>query len=110
MPNDTPEIIAAVIYFLYGDPTYPQSVHIFRGCKNPADDSAHAPWKSQISKVCEVVEVVEWGFANILSQQSFLDFRAAMKIFRSPVAKDYIVAALLVNIQTCFMDTKPWNT
>ena len=78
MPNDTPEIIAAVIYFLYGDPTYPQSVHIFRGCKNPADDSAHAPWKSQISKVCEVVE---WGFANNPAQWSFFDFRIATKIF-----------------------------
>ena len=60
-----------------------------------------------MSKVCEVVE---WGFANILAQWSFLDFRVAMKIFQSPVAKYFIVAALLVNIQTCFMETKPWTT
>ena len=46
--------------------------------------------------------VVEWGFANILAQQSNLDFRVAMKIFQSPIAKYHIVAALLVNIQTCF--------
>ena len=52
-----------------------------------------------MSKVCEVVE---WGFANILSQWSFLDFRAGMKIFQSPVAKIYIVGAFLVNLQTCF--------
>ena len=52
-----------------------------------------------MSKVCEVVE---WDFANILAQWSFLDFRVAMKIFQSPVAKYFIVAALLVNIQTCF--------
>jgi hypothetical protein len=34
-----------------------------------------------MSKVCEVVEVVDWGFAKILAQWSFLDFRVAMKIF-----------------------------
>ena len=47
-------------------------------------------------------EIIEWGFANILAQWSFLDFRIATKIFQSPVAKYYIVAALLVNIWTCF--------
>ena len=50
----------------------------------------------------KVHEVVEWGFANILAQWSFLGFRADIKIFQSPVAKNYIVAALLVNIETCF--------
>jgi hypothetical protein len=71
------------------------NLYFFCGYKNPADGSAHADWSSQMSKVCEVVE---WGFANILAQWSFLDFRVAMKIFQSPVAKYYIVAALLVNI------------
>jgi hypothetical protein len=50
----------------------------------------------------KVHEVVERGFASILSQWSFLDFRAVMKIFQSPVAKYYIVGAVLVNLQTCF--------
>ena len=50
----------------------------------------------------KVREVVEWGFANILSQWSFLDFRAGMKIFQSPFAKYYIVGAFLVNLRTCF--------
>ena len=50
----------------------------------------------------KVREVVEWGFANILSQWSFLNFRAGMKIFQSPVAKYYIVGAFLVSLQTCF--------
>ena len=47
-------------------------------------------------------DIVEWGFSNILAQCSFLDFRIATKIFQSPVAKYYIVAALLVNIRICF--------
>ena len=95
MPDDATEDIEAVIYSLYGDPAYPQSIHIFGRYKNPADGSAQANWNCQMSKVCEVVE---WGFANILAQWSFLDFRVAMKIFQSPVAKYYIIAALLVNI------------
>ena len=68
MPDDAPEDIAAVIYSLFGDPSYPQSIHIFGGYKNPGDGFAHAPWKSQMSKVCEVVE---WGIANILHSGHF---------------------------------------
>jgi nuclease HARBI1 len=68
MPDDAPEDIAAVVYSLYSVPAYPQTIHIFGRCKNPADDSAHAHWNSYMSKVCEVVE---WGFANILAQWSF---------------------------------------
>ena len=69
--------------------------YFFGRYNNPADGSAHAHFISQMSKVCEVAE---WGLANILAQWSFFDFRVAMKIFLSPVAKYYIVAALLVNI------------
>ena len=47
-------------------------------------------------------EVVEWGNANIATNWAFLDFRAAMMIFKSPVAKYYIIAAFLVNLRTCF--------
>jgi hypothetical protein len=65
MPDDAPEDIAAVIYSLYGEPAYPQSIHIFGRYKNPADGSTHAHWNSQMSKVHEVVE---WGFATILAQ------------------------------------------
>ena len=50
--------------------------------------------KCQMSKV---IEIVEWGFPKILAQWSLLDFRVAMKIFHSPVTKDYFLAALLVN-------------
>ena len=64
MLDDAPEDIEAVIYSLYGDPAYLQSIHIFGRCKNPADGSAQAHWNSQMSKVCEVVE---WDFANILT-------------------------------------------
>ena len=42
MPDDATEDIEAVIYSLYGDPAYPQSIHIFGRYKNPADGSAQA--------------------------------------------------------------------
>ena len=42
LPDDAPEGIEGVIYSLYGDPAYPQSIHIFGRYKNPADDSAQA--------------------------------------------------------------------
>ena len=95
MPDDAPEDIAAVVCSLHGEPAYPWSIHIFGRYKNPSDGSPHAHWNSQMSTFCEVVE---WGFANILVQQSNLDFRVATKIFQSPIAKYHIVAALLVNI------------
>ena len=93
------------VFSLYGDPAYPQSIYIFGGYNNPLNGSIHALWNTSMSKVCEVVE---WGLANILSQWSFLDFRAGMKIFQIPVAKYNIVGAFLVNLQTCFMLIKPW--
>ena len=89
----------AVIYSLYGDPAYPQSAYVYGGYRNPPPGSAQAAWNTQMLKVREVVE---WGFANIVSNWSFLDFRAAMIIFKSPVAKFFIVVAFLVNMRTCF--------
>ena len=95
------------VFSLYGDPAYPQSIYIFGGYNNPLNGSTHVLWNTSMSKVCEVVE---WGLANILSQWSFLNFRAGMKIFQIPVAKYNIVGAFLVNVQTYFMVIKPWIT
>jgi hypothetical protein len=39
-----------------------------------------------ILKMFKVREVVEWGLANIRSNWSFLDFRAAMMVIKSPIA------------------------
>ena len=88
-----------VLYSLYGDPAYPQSMYIFGGYRNPPQGSPQAARNTQMSKVREVVE---WGFANIATNWAFLDFRAVMMIFKSPVAKYYIIAAFLVNLRTCF--------
>ena len=94
-----PDLPSSDGFSLYGDPAYPQSIYIVGGYMNPLNGSTHALWNTSMSKVHEVVG---WGFANILSQWSFLDFRAGMKIFQSPVAKYYIVGVFPVNLQTCF--------
>ena len=63
IPYDTPEHIVAVKFSLYGDAAYPQSIHIYRGDKNPADSSTQAHWDCQMSKFCDVVQ---WGLQIFL--------------------------------------------
>ena len=104
MPDKTPGDIEAVIYSLYGDPAFTRSIHYFRGYKNSVDGSAQAHWNCQMSKVCEIVE---WGFANIFIQRSYLDFRVTMKIFQSPVAKYFILMLSLSIFKPVSMATKP---
>ena len=55
----------ALIYFLYGDPTYPQQQYIFGGFYCPGPGSPEAEWNTTMSKVSEVVE---WGFKEIVIQ------------------------------------------
>jgi hypothetical protein len=86
------------IFSLYGDPAYPQSHHIFGGFRNPLPGSQEAQWNTTMSKVREAVE---WGFKEITMQWSYLDFRSRMKIFQSPIAKYYTIAAFLCNLRNC---------
>jgi nuclease HARBI1 len=87
------------VYSLYGDPAYPQSQYIFGGFRNPAAGTLEARWNTEMSKVREVVE---WGLANLIANWSFLDFKAGMRIFKSPVSKYYVLAAFLCNLRTCY--------
>jgi nuclease HARBI1 len=88
-----------VVFSLYGDPAYPQSGYIFGGYRNPAAGSVQAQWNTEMSKVREVVE---WGFAYIIANWSFLNFKPSMMILKSPIAQYYIVGAFLTNLRTCF--------
>jgi len=87
------------IFSLYGDPAYPQSLLLFGGYRNPCPGSREARWNTEMSKVREVVE---WAFANLIKNWAFLDFRASMMVFKSPVAKYYMIAAFLMNCRSCF--------
>ena len=92
--------VAPIVYSLYGaDPAYPHSHYLFGGYRNPRAGTLQAQWNTEVSKVREVVE---WGFASILANWAFLEFRPAMKIFKSPIGKYYTVTAFLMNLHTCF--------
>ena len=87
-----------VIFSLCGDPAYPQ-LSCVHGYRNPPPGSPQAAWNTQMSHFCKVVE---WELANIRSNWSFLDFRAAKMEFKSPVAKYLVIAACLVNFRSYF--------
>ena len=87
----------APLYTIYGDPAYPQSCWIFGGYQNPVPGSPEAVWNTEMSKVREVVE---WGYKDVITYWSFLDFRAGMKVFLLPVARYYSVAMFLTNCRT----------
>ena len=44
---------------------------------------------------------VEWVFGDIVNFFKFLDFKKNLKIGLSPIAKMYMVCALLTNVRTC---------
>lgn len=87
------------IYSLYADPAYPQSEYILGGFRNAHPGSLEARWNREMSRVRQSVE---WGFKEIMAIWKFLHFHKAMKIFQSPVAKYFIVAAWLTNLSNCF--------
>lgn len=87
------------VYALYADPAYPQSAYIFGGFRNPPDGSREAQWNTIMSGVRESVE---WGFAYINQQWAFVNFKKALKIYQTPVAKYYMVATFLCNLRTTF--------
>ena len=82
------------VYALYGDPTYPQSVHIFGGLHNPTAGSPEVAWGTRMSKD----EGAEWGYKETVSQWRFLDFRALMNIFEVPVGRHYTITTFLYNL------------
>jgi nuclease HARBI1 len=86
------------LYQLYGDPAYPQSGVLYGGFRNPPAGSIEANWNTEMSRV---TESVEWMFKEIAIQWLYLDFRQSMKIFKSPIAKFYIIGAFLTNLRCC---------
>ena len=52
---------------------------------------------------------VEWGFKDILKHWKYLEYKAAMKVLKMPVAKYYMVAAFLTNINCCIYGNQSTN-
>jgi len=45
---------------------------------------------------------VEWGFAHITQQFSYVNFQASMRIFKEPIVQYFVVATFLCNIRNCW--------
>ena len=86
-------------YFaMYGDPAYPSRDYLlspFKGARLTDEENAFNKAMSSVR------ECVEWEFGKILSNFAFLDYRKNLKIHLQPVAKFYLVGALLSNCHTC---------
>ena len=85
-------------YVVYGDPAYGITRHIispFRG--------AHLIGPQQLfnAEMSKCRTCVEWGFGKILQYFMYLDFQKNLKVLLQPVAKYYLVGALLINRHTC---------
>lgn len=85
-------------YVIYGDPAYGIARNIippFRGANltDQQQDFNSAMSKVRIS--------VEWGFGKIIQYFGYLDFHKNLKVLLQPVAKYYLVGALLTNCHTC---------
>ena len=86
------------IYAVYGDPKYPLQANIvvpFRG------EVLTAEQQHFNQSMSDIQDGVEWSFCDIIQEFAFLDVKRNLKLYLQPIGKMYIVAALLVNCQTC---------
>ena len=93
-------MVDGTIYNLYGDPAYPLRPHLIAPFRTGAAPLGHheAIFNKRMSKLRSCVE---WTFGKIISIFSFLDYKKNLKLYLQPVAKYYIVAAILTNCHTC---------
>lgn len=84
-------------FAIYGDPAYPIRECLAAPFRNPTNELEEL-FNRRMSavRIC-----VEWQFGKLLTEFAFLDFKKNLKIFLQPVAKLYIVAAILLNCRTC---------
>ena len=85
-------------FAVYGDPAYPIRTYLLSPFGGANLNVAQMEFNRRMSSVRECVE---WEFGNILRLFAFLDFRKDLKVLLSPVAKYYMVGALLTNCHTC---------
>ena len=96
LPNGSPLCI-------YGDSTYPLSVHLQAGFKGANVTPQQLIWNSRMSAVRVSVE---WVFGDIINYFKFLDFKKNLKL---AVGKMYIICALLHNARCCLYGSETSN-
>jgi len=93
-----PKTPAGRPYHLYGDPAYPLLPTLITPFKPHNMTPARAACNKQMSSIRETVK---WGFAKVIQQFAFLDFKKNLMIGKQPVHDYYIVGVLLTNCHTC---------
>ena len=84
-------------YVVYGDPAY----GITRCILAPFRGAILTDDKEFNKNMSKVRVSVEWGFGKICNYFAYLDFKKNLKVLLQPVAKYYIVGALMTNCHTC---------
>ena len=85
-------------YCIYGDLAYPLRETLmtpFKGANLTAEEQ-------QFNRDMSLVrQAVEWAFGEIQQLFAFVDFKKNLKLYLQPVAKYYLLGALLTNCHTC---------
>ena len=90
---------------IYGDPAYPQGIHLQRPY---AQRAGFIPDQQAFNQSMSQVRVsVGWVFGDVLNYFRFVDFKNSQKIGLSAVGKIYVVCALLQNALTCLYGNNP---
>lgn len=84
-------------FYLYADSAYPLSMYLLRGYKG-AMTPAQQAFATEMSRLRESVE---WGFALVIQDWTYIDYKKNLKLLMQPIGKMYFVAALLSNMKTC---------
>ena len=85
-------------YVIYGDPAYGLAHNILAPFRGAQLNQQQQDFNKSMSRVRISVE---WTFGKLLQYFSFVDFKRNNKVLLQPVAKYYIVAAILTNCHTC---------
>ena len=72
MPGDS----NGVVYAMYGDLAYAQSIYLLRGFQKPPTGSDKALFNRQMSSVRITVE---WGFRDVVEKWKFQDFHRDLR-------------------------------
>ena len=88
---------ANAIFYLYADPAYPTHLRLLRGYKG----AMTAAQRAFVSEMNPLRTSVEWGFAIVLNDWSYVDYKKNGKLQLQPISKFYVAACLLSNMKTC---------
>jgi len=72
------------VFALFGNMAYPACPHLLKGFVNPKQGSTQAEFNSRMSSSRIAVE---WGFAHLTQQWTYVNFQASMKIYKELIGQ-----------------------